>query len=57
VAPLKGNIARLEATEGYRKGWRLLEATGWRRQVGRRQVGGDRLEATGWRRQAGRLDV
>jgi len=53
VAPLKGNIARLEATEAYRKGWKLLEATGWRRQVGRRQVGGDRLEATGWRQQTG----
>jgi len=52
VAPLKENIARLEATEGYRKDWRLLEATGWKRQVG-----GNRLEATGWRRQAAMFDV
>jgi len=43
---------RQVATEVYRKGWRLLEATGWKRvEI---QVGNNRLEATGWRRQARR---
>ena len=42
----------MKATEGYRKGRRLLEATGWKREVGGNRLGGDRLggdrlEATG----------
>jgi hypothetical protein len=39
--PLKGNIARLEATGKAGGYWRL-------------QVGGDRLETRGWRQQARR---
>ena len=47
----------MEATEGYRKGWRLLEAAGWKREVGGNRLGGDRLGGDRLEATAGRFDV